>query len=71
MQIVFTIHAQERMAIRGITRSMVEETIRNPDNRGVGYQDRLLAYKTFPGGTIKVVYVIENAKFVVISVMWA
>ena len=70
MKIIFTDHAQLRMDIRGISEDMVKEALANPDSTGKGYKNRLLAYKTFNGKTIKVVYAIEGESSVVISVMW-
>ncbi|MEW6680590.1 MAG: DUF4258 domain-containing protein, partial [bacterium] len=59
-----------RMATRGITRTMVISALRFPDRIGKGYNNKTLAYKTFSNGTIKVVYTISDAIYVVISVMW-
>jgi hypothetical protein len=70
MPVVLTDHARQRMALRGITRQMIEETLQHPECTGTGYQNRLLAFRTYPAGTLKVVYVIEDGDSVVISVIW-
>ena len=59
------------MEIRGITEEMVKNTLYKPDEKGKGYQNRNLAFRTFPQGRVKVVYKIENEEIIVISVMWS
>jgi len=49
---------------------MVKETLFNPEQTETGYESRTLAYKSFGDKRIKVVYVKENEKHVIISVMW-
>ncbi len=63
-------HAKFRKRHRHITDAMITEALTKPNRIGVGYLNRQLAYKTFPEGEIKVVYVIENNIPFVISVMW-
>jgi hypothetical protein len=58
------------MALRGITKEMVRQTVTTPEETGVGYQARSLAYRQFPQGRVKVVYVEEAGEIVVITVMW-
>jgi hypothetical protein len=41
-----------------------------PDEKGMGYRSKSLAYRRFPKGRIKVVYVEEAREIVVITVMW-
>ncbi|OIO87405.1 MAG: hypothetical protein AUK02_05180 [Anaerolineae bacterium CG2_30_58_95] len=69
-RIIYTVHAKERMAVRGITDQMVHEALEVPDERGIGYGSRTLAYRRFAQGRIKVVYVEEKEQIVVITVMW-
>jgi len=45
--IIYTTHARERMALRGITEEMVAETLVDPDQTGTGYQARHLAYRRY------------------------
>ena len=68
--IVYTTHARQRMALRKITGEMVQQAIDAPDETGTGYQARLLAYRRFPPGRIKVVYVEKSQETVVITVIW-
>jgi hypothetical protein len=58
------------MSVRGITEEMVRETLVNPEQTGMGYKSRALAYKSFGDRKIKVVYIKEDGRFVIISVMW-
>ena len=69
-RIVYTVHARQRMALRGIPEEMVRQTLEEPDERGVGYRARSLAYRRFPEGRIKVVYVESDEGITVITVMW-
>ncbi|MBI2554068.1 MAG: DUF4258 domain-containing protein [Candidatus Rokubacteria bacterium] len=57
---VFTVHAKERMRLRGITEAMVKETVEQPERTGTGYRLRRL----------KVVYTEEGARAVIISTIW-
>ena len=70
IRIVYTVHARQRMVLRGITDEMVRQALEMPDERDTGYRDRSLAYRRFPQGCIKVVYVKEQGQMVVITVMW-
>lgn len=70
MQIIYTAHARQRMALRGITEEMVRQALEMPDERGTGYRERSLVYRRFPQGRIKVVYVQEQVRMIVITVMW-
>jgi hypothetical protein len=42
------------MSVRGITEEMVRETLVNPEQTGMGYKSRALAYKSFGDRKIKV-----------------
>jgi len=68
--IIYTDHALGRMSVRGITKEMVRDTLANPEQTGIGYKSRFLAYKSFGNKRIKVVYTKEDERFVVISVIW-
>lgn len=70
VDVTYTTHAKQRMALRGITQEMVRQAVEAPDEKGMGYQSRSLAYRRFPQGRIKVVYVEEAGAVVVITVMW-
>jgi hypothetical protein len=59
------------MLLRGITKEMVTETLVAPEETGVGYKQRLLAYRTFGGRKVKVVYNKEGESYIIISVMWS
>ena len=58
------------MSVRGINKEMVRDTLANPEQTGIGYKSRLLAYKSFGDRKIKVVYTKEDERLVIISVIW-
>jgi len=58
------------MSVRGITQEMVRQALASPEELGMGYKYRLLAYKSFGKRRIKVVYIRENESYVIISVIW-
>ena len=68
--IIYTAHALARMSVRGITKEMVRDTLANPEQTGIGYKSRFLAYKSFGNRRIKVIYTKEGEGFVIISVIW-
>lgn len=70
LNVVYTTHARHRMVQRSITGDMVNKTLELPDKEDTGYRAKLLAYRCFPQGCIKVVYVEESEKIIVITVMW-
>ena len=70
MRIVYTDHSARRMSDRGISKLMVEETLKSPDRMSTGYNNRSIAFKSFKEGIVKVIFFIENNDFVVITVMW-
>ena len=70
MKVILTNHAKERMVVRKITEKMVKEALANPDNQGVGYQNRFLVFKSFGAGVVKVVCAKEKNSYIVISAIW-
>ena len=54
--VIYTAHTLQRMSLRGISKEMIEEAIRNPDRAGSGYKGMTLAYKAYADKRIKVVY---------------
>jgi len=63
-------HAKERMALRGISMNMIKDTILKSERSGIGKLDRLLAFKSFPRGLLKVIYVKERGINFIVSVIW-
>ena len=49
---------------------MVRDTLVTPEQVGIGYEGRFLAYKNFGNRRIKVVYTKEDEKLVIITVIW-
>ena len=68
--IYYTGHAKERMILRGVTQEMVKNTLIKPDNVGFGYNGKSLAFKKFPKGMIKVVFIKKKTSYVIVSVIW-
>jgi len=58
------------MALRGITDEMVRQALEVPDEKGIGYRARVLVYRRFPQGRIKVICVEKQERITVITVMW-
>jgi len=70
MSLIFTHHALLRMKLRRVSEAMVRDTMQHPDKRGLGYGGKLLAFRSYTAGLLKVVYVKENEDYVVITVIW-
>ena len=49
---------------------MVRAALANPEQTDIGYKNRLLAYKSYGNRKIKIVYIKEDERFVIISVIW-
>ncbi len=69
-KIVYTGHALARMKERNISRSLVEDTVRHADKRIFRKDERVQALKEFPQGVLKVVYVEEKTRFLIITTYW-
>ncbi|MFH1890814.1 MAG: DUF4258 domain-containing protein [Candidatus Kuenenbacteria bacterium] len=70
MKIIISPHAKLRMALRNISREMVQLALANPDYGDTGYLGRNLAYKKFGNKYIKVVYIVENNTYSIITIIW-
>ena len=68
--ILYTDHAEQRMAKRGILKSWVEETIRKPDQVFAVRYGKKQAVKKINHEEISVVYVKEGDNWIVITVFW-
>ena len=55
-------HARQRMGIRKISMKMIRDTIFKSEYMSTGYFGRLLAFRSFPRGLLKVVYVREGKR---------
>ena len=71
MHIKFESHAENQIKERRLDKKQIEETLLNPDNVLDAKKNRKIAQKVFKIGRFKfllrVIYVIENSDFVVIS----
>jgi hypothetical protein len=70
MNCIFTTHARLRMRLRQVTEEMVATTIGHPDRQGSGYRNRLLAFKRFEEGVLKVVYKLQGDRPFIVTVIW-
>lgn len=52
INIIYTAHAKQRMALRGISDEMVRQAVEQPDATDTGYEARSLAYRRFSEGRI-------------------
>ena len=68
--IIFTEHAFEKLAQRSIKKSLVLETLKNPDRDVLSYGDRRVAYKKFKKLYLAVVYKGELGDILVITAHW-
>ncbi len=69
MEIIFTRHAKRRMKWREIRESEIKETINSPDRVETALFGRKNAYKNIGDKLLKVTYVEESSKIVIISVV--
>ncbi|MDD5163053.1 MAG: DUF4258 domain-containing protein [Candidatus ainarchaeum sp.] len=71
MRIKFEAHAENQIKERLLDKKQVEETLLNPDNIVDSKNNRKIAQKVFQAKGFKfllrVIYVIENSDFVVLS----
>ena len=70
MRIIFTTHAKERMALRGISVEEVGTALLKPDKTGIGYGGKSIVYKKIKKGTMKVVFAQKKNTCVIVSVIW-
>ena len=70
--LIFTHHANDRLTERGVSKSEVYDTLKNPDithlsEKGLG---RLIAERRLKTGhTLRVIYTEDNEFYIVISVI--
>ena len=70
MKIVYTRHAQEMMIMRGISSSLVEECVQNPDKTMLGRNGKVLYLKDLGKNYLKVIVKQEDSTFLVITFHW-
>lgn len=66
-QVIFIPHALDRLKERGISKELVIEIIRTPDNVDIESERRKIAQKLIKGKLLRVVYDDEEESIVVIS----
>ena len=68
--IIYTDHAEQRMAKRFIKRRWVEEAIRNPTRLIPARYGKMQAIKEVNGEEISVIFARERDDHIVITVFW-
>ena len=68
--IIYTEHAEERVARRFIKKEWVEKVVKNPDELIGAKYDRKQAIKKINSEEVSVIYVKEDSNFIVITVFW-
>ncbi|WP_084825070.1 DUF4258 domain-containing protein [Marinitoga sp. 1197] len=68
IDIEFSLHALQRAEERGISKNDVLETLENPDIIHPGKGNKRISIKTLNSKIIRIVYVEENNKKIVITV---
>jgi len=58
------------MTLRKITEAMLKASLIDPDEIAYGYFGRSIVFKKFIQGVIKVVFIKEKNKQIIISVIW-
>ena len=58
------------MALRGVSEAMVRDTVENPERTESGYGGRLVALRGWGTRLLKVVYVREGARVVIVTTIW-
>jgi hypothetical protein len=67
---LITRHAKRRMKERKITFEQLKSVIKNPDNSDIGNRGEVRAEEIFqPGEIIKVIYIKEKEKKIIITAM--
>lgn len=69
MKIIYTNHAIQRLAERGITIKQVEETVLNQDAL-IKRRNKSEALKEFNEGVLKVVYTKKEQFIIIITIHW-
>ena len=67
MEVIFSIHALERMEERGIGKEEVLDVLRTPDYSIVTFKDRKIAIKVINFKTFQVVFKEEMGKIIIIT----
>lgn len=67
IDVIFTEHSKQRMTQRGISEEEALETLKNPDSTKSGKPEKQIAIKAFSSKKVRVIYVVENDREVIIT----
>lgn len=68
MKIVYTKHARDRILWRGVSKSDLEEAVKNPDLVSILGNGKIEAWKKIRDGKLKVIYIVKGDSIIVITV---
>ncbi len=70
MKIIFSAHSLLKLKQRNIIKQKIIQTVKNPDVVLLSLLNRKMAYKKFGKLYLKVVFIEENDKIVIITQYW-
>lgn len=68
--IVFSDHAEEQLRRRKISRKLVEETVRSPEEILESFRGRKLRRKRFGGKILEIVTITKGSRMTVVTQYW-
>jgi hypothetical protein len=70
MRIVFSRHAELKIAQRKLSRGHVQDAVLHPDFRRPGYRGREQRFKKFGKNFMKVIVIHENRMLIIVTAHW-
>lgn len=70
MKIVYTKHAQEVLTQRGISKSLVDKTVRKPDFKLCAKEEKKIYLKDWGKNYLKVILAEEEKDLIIITFYW-
>ncbi len=67
MEVIYTIHAEEKLLEREFEKSAIEETLEKPDRIFTSRLGRMIAQKAMEDRSLRVVYEVEGSVYIVIT----
>ena len=71
MDVVYTNHAEERLAERKIPKAVIENTLKNPDSVVAGTFGKKIAQKLIRNKLLRIIYEDTGDKYLVITAYYA
>lgn len=70
IKIIYTKHAQEVLVQRGISKSLVDKTVRKPDFKLSGKEEKKIYLKDWGKNYLKVILATEEKELIIITFYW-